>query len=88
MKLICKCGATNRLPSVPNARIRCGKCKYEFKPTDLVKAVQESPKDFELAVQDDSDLFDEAGECEFMSDPEDKNFCLSCGLHKRDHKGD
>lgn len=43
MKLACICGASNRIPSIPKSRIRCGACKREFTPTDLVKARSETP---------------------------------------------
>lgn len=109
MILVCpKCSASNRLPKVgtvpgvPMQRTRCGKCKHEFTPRELMKAKPEPKPErptiedvFKLKTQgeitlegifDDLDDLPEAGACDFLSDPEDPNFCLVCGLHKEDHK--
>lgn len=43
MLLTCACGATNRVPSLPTHRLRCGKCKHEFNPAELSKARPEPP---------------------------------------------
>lgn len=43
MLLDCRCGTKNRIPSLPTTRVRCGKCKHEFTPSELVKAVHEPP---------------------------------------------
>ncbi len=43
MLMDCKCGATNRIPSAPVKRYRCGKCSYEFTPADLVRVRIEPP---------------------------------------------
>jgi len=59
MTLTCKCGATNRIPSLPTARVRCGACKHEFQPSELVKAKPEAPEDFTLARERDLNLDDD-----------------------------
>jgi DNA-directed RNA polymerase subunit RPC12/RpoP len=43
MLLTCVCGQTNRVPSLPKNRIRCGKCKREFTPRELARAKPEAP---------------------------------------------
>lgn len=59
MKLACpSCKATNRLPSLPTSRSRCGKCKREFTPADLVKAQPEPPAAFQLEEEPDRDVDD------------------------------
>ena len=100
MTLKCSCGTTNRLPMLgaTTARTRCGKCKHVFTPRELSKAVNEAPParvpsisefpfelERELDTPWDQDLESEAGSCEFLPDPQDSSFCLSCGLHKLDH---
>lgn len=53
-----RCGSKNRLmlggPSVK--RSRCGKCKHEFTPRELMKAVVERPAAPEFTGADDYDL--------------------------------
>jgi hypothetical protein len=38
MLLTCQCGATNRIPTLPNARVRCGKCQHVFTIGELTQA--------------------------------------------------
>lgn len=47
------CGTTNRIPSIPSTKIRCGKCQHVFTPLELSKARPEVPPKFELQQQDD-----------------------------------
>lgn len=71
MTLVCQCGVTCKIPSLPTARLRCGKCRREFTPADLVRAKSEPPPvrpklseliglappdDFELEAEDDVNL--------------------------------
>lgn len=42
------CGVTNKIPAVLNKRVRCGKCKREFTPHELVKAEPDPPEAFTL----------------------------------------
>lgn len=57
MTLTCKCGVTNRIPSLPTTKIRCGNrsCQHEFTPLELAKATPEAPPKFELDIEDDFD---------------------------------
>lgn len=48
------CKTANRTPSVPTARIRCGKCKRDFTPAELSKAKPEAPARFNLDIEDDA----------------------------------
>lgn len=57
MRVRCNCGALNELPNLPKARVRCRKCKYEFTPRDLAKAIPSS-KPTRPAVPE----FDDEGE--------------------------
>lgn len=43
MLLTCKCGTTNRIPSLPKGKVRCGKCKIDFGPAELARARPEDP---------------------------------------------
>lgn len=47
-----KCTAKNRFPG--GKRVRCGKCKHEFTPAELVKARPDVPaRTFALDMEDD-----------------------------------
>lgn len=52
-----RCKKANRLPRVPNAKIRCGDsaCAHLFTPQELTKAHHEAPKPFVLDVEDDEE---------------------------------
>ena len=58
MLLTCTCGATNRIPSLPKQRLRCGKCRHIFAPSDLARAKSEPPP--ERTVFDLEREFDQA----------------------------
>ena len=66
MLLTCTCGKTNRLPSIPKGKIRCGGCRHVFQPAELARCRPEDPparpepEDFELERElDELDDFDE-----------------------------
>lgn len=65
MLISCPCGATNRVPSLPKTKIRCGKCKRTFTPLELAKCRPEDPPtraapDLRLHAQHD---LDDNGDC-------------------------
>ena len=44
MTLTCACGTTNRIPSLPKQRVRCGKCQHVFTPAELTQTKPEPPE--------------------------------------------
>jgi hypothetical protein len=63
MLIACSCGVTNRVPSLPKSKIRCGKCQHVFTPLELSKCRPEPPPaavpsshdigDYELEQEED-----------------------------------
>lgn len=69
MIITCRCGQKNRIPSLPTARVRCGKCQHMFTPQELVKAVPEAPRArTAVPTEDDND----------QEDPADVAICGKC----------
>ena len=64
MLIDCTCGQTNRID--PKKKSRCGKCKRDFTPRELVKARPEPPPQYDLDNEDDSE-------------EEDDERCTDCG---------
>jgi len=51
-----RCSTTNRIPPIPTAKIRCGKCQCVFTPAELVKAVYEPPPARQSVEPDEFEL--------------------------------
>ncbi len=91
--LTCKCSAKNRLTlGGPPKRHRCGKCKHEFTPAELCKAVVEKPVappaggEFDLEPTDDIEYECDDPSCGWYGEARDANqdannrlTCPSCG---------
>lgn len=78
--LTCRCGAKNRLPSIPTRRIRCGKCQHPFMPTELTMAVLEAPPNLDLEREDDI-MPTTCKKCGWQGWPDelDMGCCPDCG---------
>lgn len=71
MLLDCTCGATNRIPSLPKTRMRCGKCAHVFTPSELCRARIEPPPERPEALDPLAEMmaiFGAAGLADFLGD--------------------
>lgn len=90
------CGTTNRVPSILKQKMRCGKCKRDFTPRELVKARPEPApaRELQLESEDDDTRYacrkcgwqGSEDDCELDEDV-DKLVCPDCGKRvKRVHQ--
>lgn len=79
-----QCQSNNRMPNVPTAKIRCGKCHRVFTPIDLAKGRPEPEPVFELPIEDDTITCDN---CDKPGPVNEDGVCAKCAAED-DDEGD